>query len=70
MGYGAVKYSDLKNNRMTNYKCAPDDLSGMEMSQLTVRAWRSLPVKQSAMVVYVDACGSGGRVVRILRACR
>ena len=22
MGYGAVKYSDLKNNRMTNYKCA------------------------------------------------
>jgi arginyl-tRNA synthetase len=20
MGYGAVKYADLKNNRMTNYK--------------------------------------------------
>ena len=23
MGYGAVKYADLKNNRLTNYKCAP-----------------------------------------------
>ncbi len=23
MGYGAVKYADLKNNRQTNYKCAP-----------------------------------------------
>ncbi len=23
MGYGAVKYADLKNNRNTNYKCAP-----------------------------------------------
>ena len=22
MGYGAVKYADLKNNRLTNYKCA------------------------------------------------
>ena len=22
MGYGAVKYADLKNNRQTNYKCA------------------------------------------------
>ena len=22
MGYGAVKYADLKNNRSTNYKCA------------------------------------------------
>lgn len=21
MGYGAVKYADLKNNRLTNYKC-------------------------------------------------
>lgn len=26
MGYGAVKYADLKNNRSTNYKCAPQRL--------------------------------------------
>lgn len=23
MGYGAIKYADLKNNRKTDYKCAP-----------------------------------------------
>ncbi len=24
MGYGAIKYADLKNNRKTDYKCAPE----------------------------------------------
>ena len=25
MGYGAIKYADLKNNRKTDYKCAAAD---------------------------------------------
>ena len=30
MGYGAVKYADLKNNRATNYKFSFDDMLNLQ----------------------------------------
>lgn len=30
MGYGAVKYADLKNSRLTNYKFSMDDMLSMK----------------------------------------
>ncbi len=40
MGYGAVKYADLKNSRLTNYKFSYDamlDLKGNTAVYLQVR---------------------------------
>jgi len=44
MGYGAVKYADLKNNRQTNYKCA------------AARRLQALQVTRPGVVVQARAC--------------
>lgn len=31
MGYGAVKYADLKNHRMTNYKFSFDNMLSLQV---------------------------------------
>lgn len=38
MGYGAVKYADLKNHRTTNYKFSYDDMLAMKVGLRTRHA--------------------------------
>ncbi len=33
MGYGAIKYADLKSNRTTNYRFSYDDMLSMQVCE-------------------------------------